>query len=224
MYHIQNTVPVVHQIRQAQYASIRHAALDQKEDKVSSKYEVSSLHSSNLTGSPPYTEQEHLLWYRGMFGTVTLKKTSKYYQALNAGADGDMPLVNQTVWAFRPSFINYTLQLLYARSFGYVSRSLNVYPVLSESDPIFSLCEHGDLLDLQTALSRQRVSPFVTDHESGWTLLHVSTVFFLLLVPDCTDWFQHAAVFCQSEICIWLLQIGLDADATDHNGLSVCVA
>lgn len=222
MYHIQNTVPV-HQIRQAQYASNRHPALDQNEDEVSSRYEVSTLRSSSSTEiSSPYTEQEHLLWYRGMFGTLTLRKTSKYTRASSAGANGKTPLVSGTVWTFRPSFISYTLQLLYARSFGRISRSLNIYPMLSNSDPIFFVCFDGDLLGLQTALSRQRVSPFVVD-ERGWTLLHVSTGFFHSWFPAVTDWFQHAALFCRPEICNWLLQIGLDADATDHNGQSVCV-
>ena len=185
MYHIQNTVPVVHQILQTQSASTLHPALEQNEDKVSSGYEVSSLRSSNLRGSPsPYTEQEHLIWYRGMFGTVTLEKTSKYSQAPNAGANGKTTLISETAWTFRPSFIRYTLQLLYARSFGHVSQSLNIYPVLSEFDPIFSMCLDGDLLGLQSALSRPCASPFVTDYD-GWTLLHVSTGFHSLLVHVC---------------------------------------
>ena len=184
MYHIQNTLPVVHQIRQAQYASISHPALDQNEDEVPARYEISSLRSSSLTRSPsPYTEHEHLIWYRGMFGTVALKKTSKYSQASGVGANGKIPIVSGTVWTFRPSFISYTFQLLYARSFSHVSRSLNIYPVLSKSDPIFSMCRDGDLLGLRTALSRQRVSPFVSDHEEGRTLLHVSTGFFYTWFP-----------------------------------------
>ena len=170
MYHIQNTVPVVHQILQTQSASNVHPALDRYEYEVSPRCEVTFP-------SSPYTEQEHVLWYRGMFGTMSLRKTSKYSQTPSAGANGEIPLVSETVWAFTPSFISYTLQLLYARSFGHVSRSLNIYPVLSRSDPIFSMCQDGDLLGLQTALSRQLVSPFVTEHESGWTLLHVSTEF-----------------------------------------------
>ena len=181
MYHIQNTVPVVQHIRQAHSAS-----LDQNKDEDSPRYKVSSLRSTPVMGSPsPYTEQEHLLWDGGMFGTMTLRKTSKYFEAPSAGAKGELPLVSETVWTFRPSFVSYTLQLLYARSFGHVSRSLNIYPVLSDSDPIFSMCWEGDLLGLQTALSSQRVSPFVTDSELGWTLLHVSTGFSLLLYHDC---------------------------------------
>ena len=177
MYHIQNTVPVVHQILQTQSASNLRPALDQNEDEVSSGYKVSSLRSSNLTGSlSPYTEQVHSLWYRGVFGTVTLDKTSKYSQVPNPGANGRTTFVSETAWTFRPSFISYTLQLLYARSFGHVSRSLNVYPMLSNSDPIFYMCLDGDLLGLQTALSRRRVSPFVID-TTGCTLLHVNTEF-----------------------------------------------
>ena len=176
MYHIQNTVPVVHQILQTQSMSTLYPALDKKEYKVSPEYEVSNLCSTPKMGSPsPYTEQECVLWYSGIFGLITLRKTSKYSQTVEAGASGKIPLVNKTVWTFRPSFISFTLQLLYAWSFGHVSRSLNIYPVLSKSDPIFSMCTNGDLSGLQTALSRQRVSPFVTDDEMGWTLLHVST-------------------------------------------------
>ena len=183
MYHIQNTVSVVHHIRHAQSAatSTLHPTLDEDPPR----REVSSLCSTNIMGSSsPYTEQEHLLWCCGIFGTVALRKTSKYSQAPSAGAKEKIPLVSETVWTFRPSLISYTLQLLYARSFGHVSRSLNIYPVLSDSDPIFSMCWEGDLLGLQSALSKQRVSPFVTNCD-GWTLLHVSTAFPPLLVHDC---------------------------------------
>ena len=185
MYHIQNTIPIIHRIWQAQDASNLHPALDQNQDEVSSGYEVSSLRSSNLTRCPsPYTEQEHVLWYRGMFGTMTLRKSSKYSQVPISGANGEIPLISETVWTFTPSFLSYTLQLFHARSFGHVSRSLNIYSVLSESDPIFFMCMNGDLLGLQTALGRRRVSPFVTDYESGYTLLHVRTVFPLHLIYD----------------------------------------
>ena len=178
MYHIQNTVQIVRPVKQAQSASLLHDDFP--------RHEVSSLRCTHSRGSAsPHTWQEHLLWYRGIFGTMTLRKISKYSQATSAGANGKIPLVNKTVWTFRPSFISYTLQLHYARSFRHISRSLNIYPVLSQSDPIFSMCEQGDLLGLQTALTRQCVSPFVTDYESGWTLLHVSTRFSIIMVHDC---------------------------------------
>ena len=186
MYHIQNTVPFTHQIRPAQSASTLIPVLDPNKDEDSPGHEISSLRSINLSRFPSsYTEHEHVLWDGGMFGTMTLRKISKYSQAPSARANRRTPLVSETVWTFKPSFISYTLQLLYARSFGYVSRSLNIYPVLSESDPIFRMCEDGDLLGLQTALSRQGVSPFVVDHEFGCTLLHVSTGDLRLLVHDC---------------------------------------
>lgn len=184
MYHIQNTVPVDHQTRQTEYASSPHPPLDQNEEEISSGYEISNLLSPNSTRSPSsYTQQEHVLWDGGRFGTVTFRKKSEYSPAMNTGANGKSPLVSEIVWTFRPSFISYTLQLLYSRSSGHISRSLNIYPVLSDSNPIFQIFRDGDLLDLQTALTRQRVSPFVTN-EGGWTLLHVSTGFLLVSVLD----------------------------------------
>ena len=173
MYHIQNTVPIVHQTQQAQSVSTLDSALDQSEDEESPGYEVSSSWFTKcITYASPCTEQEHVTWYRGMFGTMTLEKKSKYPKS-SASAGRKKPLVSEMAWTFRSSFISYAIQLRYARSFGYVSPSLNVYPVLDRSDPVFDMCEDGDLSGLQAALSRNSVSPFVTDPD-GRTLLHVS--------------------------------------------------
>ena len=119
-----------------------------------------------------------------MFGTVTLEKKSKYSKS-SANAKGKRPLISEIAWTFRPSFIRYAIQLRYARSFGYISPSLNIYPVLSTSDTIFQICRDGNMLSLQTALSRNGVSPFVVD-SNGWTLLHVSVAVRWLLVRDCS--------------------------------------
>ena len=173
MYHIQNTVPIVHQIQQAQCVSILHSAPDQSEDDDSPGHKLSSLRSTNSMKHPSLsTKQERVTWYGGMFGTMILEKKSKYPKS-SASAERKKPLVSETAWTFRPSFISYAIQLRYARSFGYVSPSLKVYPVLDRYDPVFDMCEYGDLSGLQAALSRNSVSPFVTD-SNGWTLLHVS--------------------------------------------------
>lgn len=87
---------------------------------------------------------------------------------------------------FRSPFMSYAFQLRYTRSFGHISQSLNIYPVLSDDDPVFRMCQNGDLLGLQAALSRKGVSPFVTDTNQGWTLLHVGIEFPLLLIHSCS--------------------------------------
>ena len=173
MYHIQNTVPIVHQIQQAQSVSNLHYAPGRNTDEISSEHELSILHSTKPMKHPcPSTKQEHVTWYGGIFGSMTLEKKSKYSKS-SANAKWERPLITEMAWTFRPSFIRYAIQLRYARSFGYVSPSLNIYPVLSTSDTIFQRCKDGNLLGLQTALSRNGISPFVVD-SNGWTLLHVS--------------------------------------------------
>ena len=178
MYHIQNTVPIVHQIRQAQSVSTLHCAPALNEVEDSWGHEVSNPCSSNSMSHPSsYFKQEHVLYYNTIMGTMTLQKNSKYSKSPNASAKGKAALVSETAWTFRPSFISYALQLRYARSFGYISRSLNIYLVLSRLDPVFAMCREGDLLGLHVALSRKGVSPFVTDDWCGRTLLHVSVEF-----------------------------------------------
>ena len=187
MYHIQNTVPILHQIRQAQSVSTLHSFPVPNGDGHSWGHEVSSSRATDLMKNPfPSTKQEHLLWYSGIFGTMTLQKKTNHSKSKNASAEGKAPLVSQVAWTFRTSFISFALQLRYSRSFGHISRSLNIYPVLSRSDTIFELCRSGDLLGLQTALSRKGVSPFVTDDGWGWNLLHVTIDLLLLLPCDCT--------------------------------------
>ena len=172
MYQIQNTVPIVHQIREAQSMSTICSTPRHMEVELSG-HEVPNPRSTNvMKHSFSSTKQEHMVWYRGMFGTMTLQKKSKRSQPANAVAKGKALLVSETAWTFIPFFVGYALELRYARSLGYISRSLNIYPVLSEDHTVFALCEEGDLSGLQIALIEKRVSPFVIDPH-GWTLLHV---------------------------------------------------
>lgn len=175
MYHIQNTVPIVHQIRQAQSSSTLYSGPGGNEDADSLEDESSVPCSTNSVEHPsPSTKQEHVQWYSRLFGTMTLQKKSKFYKSTNEGAEGRVSFVSETAWMFRPSYISYALQLRYSRSFGCISRSLRLYPVLSDHDPVFKMCQEGDLVGLQTALSRKGQSPFVIGDSSGATLLHVS--------------------------------------------------
>lgn len=201
MYHIQNTVPIVHQIQEAQSRSTLRSASGQVEDENLSGHEVSSSRSTNNGKySSPSTKEEHVIWYSGMFGNMTIRKRTKHSQPANAVAKAKTPLVSETAWIFRPTFLGRALQVSYVQSLGYISRSLRVYPMLSSQNSIFRMCRLGDLSGLQTALAEKRVSPFVTDFR-GRTLLH------------------HAAQSHRSEVCTWLLQVGLDADSVDHLGL-----
>ena len=207
MHHIQNTVPIVHQSLQAQSMSTLHSAPAQNEVERCLGHEVSnSCSAKSMQYSCSRTKQEHTQWYSRTFGTLTLQKKSKYSKSPNASTEGKAPLISETAWTFRPSFISYALQLRYARSFGYISRSLNIYPVLSRHDRVFEMCRNGELLGLQAALSRQGVSPFVTDAD-GWSLLHVSREFHQHLIRDCiligfstlqlpTDW-RYATGYCR---------------------------
>lgn len=184
MYHIQNTVPINHRIQQAQSISIFSSAAGHNGDETSPEHKTSSLRSTKIIDFLSlFTKQEHALWYRGVFGTMTLRKNSKYTKSPGPRAGRKTRLFSKTAWTFRPSFINYTVQLCYARSFSHVSRSLNIYPVLSGADPVFEICQIGDLLDLQVTLSEKGISPFVTDY-SGLTLLHVSIDRRVLPNPD----------------------------------------
>ena len=162
-----------------------HYTPGQTPDEKSSGHEISTLHSTKSMKHPcPTTKQEYVTWSGGILGTMTLEKKSKYPKS-STNAKGKRPLISEVVWTFRPSFIRYAIQLCYARSFGYISPSLNIYPVLSTSDTIFQTCKDGNILGLQTTLSRKGVSPFVVD-SNGWTLLHVSIDVRHLLVRDCS--------------------------------------
>ena len=184
MYHIQNTVPIVHQNRLTQPVDTLHLVPHRDEDKDTRENEVLSLRSTKSTNiPPPSTQEEHVTWYNGMFGIMTLKQKSKYTKSSHSSVEGKLPLTSEITWFFRPAFMSYTLELRYAQSSGHVSRSFNIYPVLNDTDPIFRMCQKGDLLALQTALSGNNVSPFITN-SYGQTLLHVGIVYGQLLAGD----------------------------------------
>ena len=187
MYHIQNTIPILNQIRQAQSACTLKFSTGQDEDEDFSGHKIPSLSSTNSMEHPsPSTKQEHVLWYKGIFGTIYHQKKSKCSKSTHTSAEGKAPLISETSWTLISSFVSYALQIRYARSFGHISRSFQIYPVMSHLDPVFELCRDGDLVGLQAALSMKRLSPFVTDDLLGCTLLHVSIKFQQLRAYDCT--------------------------------------
>lgn len=139
-YHLQNTVPIVHQIWQAQSMSTLHLFPVADCDGDFQGHEVSSSRPTKFIRNPsPSTKQEHLLWYSGMFGTMTLQQKISHSKSKNASAEGKASLISQISWTFRTSFISFALQPRYSRNFGHISRSLNIYPVLIQSDSMLEL-------------------------------------------------------------------------------------
>ena len=185
MYHIQHTVPIIHHKRQSEPACSLQFTSCRSEDEDCQGYKAFNLRSTDTTKAPcPFTEEKHVTWYIDMFGIMTRKQKLKYTKSPRSDIEEKQHLVDEKVWTFRPSFLNCVLQLRYAQSLGHVSRSFNIYPMLSKSNPIFAICESGDLLGLQIALSANSVSPFVTD-TNGLTLLHVSFLYGQLLADEC---------------------------------------
>ena len=70
---------------------------------------------------------------------------------------------------------HHQLELQYMQSFSHISRTLNVYHVLSHTEEVFSLCVHGEVESLQDVFGKKIVSPFASDI-GGWTLLHVGAL------------------------------------------------
>ena len=187
MYHIQNTIPILNRIRQAQSASTSNLSAGQDQDEDFSGHKIPCLSSTNSMKYPsPSTKQEHVLWYKGIFGTIYHQKKSKYSKSTHTSAEGKASLISETSWTLMPSFVSYALRIRYARSFGHISPSFQIYPMMSHLDPVFELCRNGDLVGLQAAVSMKRLSPFVTDDLLGCTLLHVSINFHQLPAYDCT--------------------------------------
>ena len=120
------------------------------------------------------TRQETVnAWYRGMLGSVTIRKKMKYSSQLSSlRAFGSKPLAEETSIIIAPSFVKRLLELRLAYSLGKASRTLSFYPVVTSDSPIIDLCCNGDMLGLQAVFSSGTMSPLVVD-EFGWTLLHV---------------------------------------------------
>lgn len=80
---------------------------------------------------------------------------------------------------FETSFIIVTPKILRRRfemilgfQSGQISRTLNIYPVMSSGSSYFTMCQRGDILGVKAALGEGGLTPFVLD-EHGFTLLHV---------------------------------------------------
>jgi hypothetical protein len=123
--------------------------------------------------SSTITKQTDTLWYRGILGKITIQTKSRHTKIKRSRAVGELPVVKEGTWTIRPSFLSYVVEMRYKQSFGQISRSLNIYPMLDRNEPVFKMCWDGDIAGLQVALSSGGISPFVSDKD-GCTLLHVS--------------------------------------------------
>ncbi len=177
MYHIQSIRPFVASFSDTDTAKALPVTPLRNETTGRS---VVSNRSSSLSSKvpPPVTKQTSSYWYKGIFGNVKVQTKSRY---IGVHATDEDPVVEKRIWTIKPSFVSYVLEMHYAQSFGHVSKSLNMYPILKDNHHVFRLCSRGDIKGLQVALSSGEVSPFVLD-EIGWTLLHVSAPVRQLLI------------------------------------------
>lgn len=128
-----------------------------------------STHTDTIRAN---SKETHSAWYRGYFGRVDIHVKSTSLSASKSRRTGNRAVSEEKTIKITPAFLRKTLELRLLSSFGQVSRTLKIYPILKISTPIFSICKNGDLGGLQAALSSGTISPFVTD-EYGWSLLHV---------------------------------------------------
>lgn len=119
-------------------------------------------------------DEASFFWYQGFFGQVNIQMRSKSSRrSRDSRFVGKKAAVEEMVVMIMPFFMKRGFELRLLNSFGRISRTLNIYPVLPQGSQVFSMCCAGDLEGLQTAFSNGSVSPFVLDTR-GWSLLHVS--------------------------------------------------
>ena len=142
-------------------------------DSVIQREEVQSPSPTTMEVFRTTSKATDLLRYRGFLGSVNIQIKSKSLSRLNARRPRYQAISEEKVVQITPIFLRKTVELRFLNSFGQISRTLNMYPILEYEAPIFRFCREGDLQGLQVALSSGTVSPFALD-EDGWSLLHVS--------------------------------------------------
>lgn len=121
----------------------------------------------------PFVQETEIRLYKSIFGIIRFDKKSKRsnHCANTRSHQSDISL-EEDLYLIKPSFLRRGFELRFCNSFGRISRSLSIYPVITADDPVFKMCQKGDIDGLQSAISRGSFSPFVLDHV-GRTLLHV---------------------------------------------------
>ena len=118
-----------------------------------------------------------MIWYNGILGNVTTQKSSKSVSnTLNVRVANARTTSEETVIVLRPSFLRNHYELHFVESFGHISRTLNVDPVVDHQDPVFKMCCFGDITGLRSAFCDGRASPYTVD-STGTSLLHVGILF-----------------------------------------------
>ena len=116
---------------------------------------------------------KNYVWYSGFFGRIDLQSKSTSLGRSDTHRSEDKATSTQDIIRITPVLLHKTFEFRFGNSFGQISRTLSIYPILKNDAPIFSVCIEGDLQGLQTLLSSGTVSPFALN-TGGRSLLHVS--------------------------------------------------
>lgn len=135
--------------------------------------------------------------YRGIFGHAQIRRKVRYHQD-DFTRHGEI-ISEETSIMIIPFFLNTAFIALYEGKCGRIPRTLRSCPVLSAYSPFFKMCREGNIEDFKNALSRREVSPYAIS-EYGWSLLHV------------------ASWGVQPDICLLLVQLGVDTNQMDQDG------
>lgn len=112
-------------------------------------------------------------FYRGVLGNANIQRRRKFVRSLADSYHGDGKLaVDQKAFTLMPSFLRYSLEIVFVTASSWIPRALNVYHTVRRDAPIFWYVRIGDLNALQLEMQRGDASPFMAD-DHGQTLLHV---------------------------------------------------
>lgn len=145
-------------------------------NKATSPQVDGNLDCSTVRAKQPWSltvEQTNRMWYDGILGWVkSHKKLKRSGHSSDTRQNQTCVLIEEDSIMISPSFIRRAFELRFCNSFGRVPKSLHIYPVMMDDDPIFEMCQRGDMEGMQVALSGGNLSPLVVDNH-GRTLLHV---------------------------------------------------
>lgn len=146
------------------------------------------------------------------FGTLRVRKieTTTSFDGDHTHQQHAAQSQNKTEWYFLPSFVSRCIELHIRATSMSIFPSLRVCTVISDRDPLFSICaaEDGRTLRAYLENNRHRVDPYVVD-DWGFSLFHVSR-YLSQLVVAMLNRIKVAAQCKNYEACKVLLEYGLD--------------